>query len=84
MCIDLLRGWRDTKAAVLMFNRNTDFFAVLTKIKESVPEHPQYKRDLGALDETSFRYVFAQPNDVNRAPADQKTIGAGQAPKSAW
>jgi hypothetical protein len=85
-------SWRDTKAAVLVFNRNADFSAVLAKIKESVPQHPQYKRNLGAPGESTFRYVFAQPNDANReiiitvlafdiplTPADQKTIGAGQA-----
>jgi hypothetical protein len=59
-------SWRDTKAAVLIFNRNADFGAVLAKIGETVPTHPQFKRDLGRSGESSFRYVFAQPNDSNR------------------
>jgi hypothetical protein len=83
-------NWRDTKAAVVIFNRNADFTAVLAKIREVVPQHPQYKRDVGGVDETTFRYVFAQPNDANREtiltalafdiPKNPvKAIGAGQA-----
>jgi hypothetical protein len=59
-------SWRDTRAAVLVFNRNAEFSAVLTKIAESVPKHPNFKRDLGRSGESTFRYVFAQPNDANR------------------
>lgn len=59
-------SWRDTKAAVLVFNRNADFSAVLAKIRETVPKHPLFKRDLGASGESTFRYIFAQPNDSNR------------------
>ena len=86
-------SWRDTKTALLVFNRNAAFSAVLSKIAESVPTHPNFKRDLGKSGDTAFRYVFAQPNDSNRellltvlafdiptAPAGIKEIGAG-APK---
>jgi hypothetical protein len=59
-------SWRDTKAAVVVFNRKAGFSAVLAKIAELTPKHPQFKRDLGKPDESTFRYVFAQPNDVNR------------------
>jgi len=59
-------SWRDTKAAVLVFNRNADFSSVLAKIRETVPKHPFFKRDRGTSGETVFRYVFAQPNDSNR------------------
>ena len=84
-------SWRDTKTAVVMFSRNADFSAVLSKIEESVPNHPYFKRSLGKTGETTFRYVFSQPNDANReiiltvlafdvptAPADIKAIAAGQ------
>lgn len=54
-------SWRDTKVAVLVFNRNADFSGVLAKIREAVPQHPQYKRDVAVLDESTFRYVFAHP-----------------------
>lgn len=59
-------SWRDTKTAVIIFNRNADFTAVLSKIAEAVPTHTNFKRDLGKSDESTFRYVFAQPNDANR------------------
>jgi hypothetical protein len=59
-------SWRDTKAAVVVFNRNADFSAVLEKIAEAVPKHPNFKRDLGKQDESTFRYVFGQPVDANR------------------
>jgi hypothetical protein len=59
-------SWRDTKAAVVVFNRKAGFSAVLAKIAELTPKHPQFKRDLGKPDESTFRYVFAPPNDVNR------------------
>ena len=59
-------SWRDTKTAVIIFNRNADFTAVISKIAEAVPTHTNFKRDLGKSDESTFRYVFAQPNDANR------------------
>jgi hypothetical protein len=59
-------SWRDTKAAVLVFNRNADFSAVLSKIVEITPKHANFKRELGKSDESTFRYVFGQPKDANR------------------
>ena len=59
-------SWRDTKAAVLIFNRNANFSAVLEKIAEIAPKHKNFKRYLGKSDETTFRYVFGQSIDPNR------------------
>jgi hypothetical protein len=59
-------SWRDTKTAIVVFNRNADFSAVLAKIAEAAPRHPNFKRDIGKQDESTFRYVFAQLNDANR------------------
>jgi hypothetical protein len=59
-------SWRDTKAAVIIFNRNANFSSVLESIEEAAPKHKNYKRQTGKLDESSFRYVFHQPNDLNR------------------
>jgi hypothetical protein len=59
-------SWRDTKVSVLVFNRNADFSAVLETISTAVPKHPNFKRDLGRSDESTFRYIFAQPSDHNR------------------
>lgn len=67
--LDQLLGyscWRDTKVAVIIFNRNKDFSNVLKTIQDTVRAHPNYKRDLGARSETSFSYVFAHQDDPNR------------------
>jgi hypothetical protein len=59
-------SWRDTKTAVVVFNRNRDFSKVLAAIPEAVRAHPQYKRDLPGSTETVFRYQFANRDDRNR------------------
>jgi hypothetical protein len=59
-------SWRDTKAAIVVFNTKSNFSGILDKIAEAVPKHSNFKRDLGKSDESTFRYVFAQPNDPNR------------------
>jgi hypothetical protein len=67
--IDQLLGyssWRDTKTAVVVFNRNRDFSKVLVAIPETVHAHPQYKKDLPGSTETVFRYLFANRDDRNR------------------
>ena len=67
--IDQLLGyssWRDTKVAVILFNRNRDFSRVLEAITGQVRTHPNFKRDLGKISETVFRYVFAHKDDANR------------------
>lgn len=67
--IDQLLGyssWRDTKTAVVVFNRNRDFSKVLAAIPETVRSHPQFKRDLPGSTETTFRFQFANRDDKNR------------------
>ncbi|WP_421705323.1 hypothetical protein [Alloalcanivorax xenomutans] len=67
--IDQLLGyssWRDTKTAVVVFNRNRDFSKVLAAIPDAVRAHPQYKKDLPGSTETVFRYLFANRDDRNR------------------
>jgi hypothetical protein len=59
-------SWRDTKTAIVVFNRNRDFSKVLAAIPEAVRLHPQYKRDLPGSSESSFRYQFANRDDRNR------------------
>lgn len=59
-------SWRDTKVAVLLFNRRKDFSKVLEAIPETVKSHSCYKRDLGNKSETVFQYIFANRDDKNR------------------
>lgn len=59
-------SWRDTKVAVLVFNRNKDFSDVLAKVKEIAKAHPHCKRGPTIEGETRFRYVFGNASDHNR------------------
>lgn len=58
--------WRDTKVALIIFNRNRDFTRVLKSIDETMREHESYRRPLKSERETSFRYQFAHAEDSNR------------------
>jgi hypothetical protein len=67
--IDQLLGytsWRDTKAAILLFNRNKNLSAVLQKIPDTISGHPNFKRHRHYPSETGFRFVLAQQNDPSR------------------
>jgi hypothetical protein len=59
-------GWRDTKAAVIVFNRNKGFSAVLDQIRLGARAHPLYKSGPAEESETRFRYVFRQKDDPAR------------------
>jgi hypothetical protein len=58
--------WRDTKVAVIIFNRRKNFSSVLDAIPATVEAHQNCKRALGRNSETSFRYIFAHRDDPNR------------------
>ena len=59
-------SWRDTKVAILVFNKNRDFSNLLAKLRETASSHPLCKTGPKTEGETRFRYVFGQPNDTNR------------------
>jgi hypothetical protein len=58
--------WRDTKVAILVFNRNKDFTNVLNSIRETVPEHALFNKETAVLNESSWRYLFQHDDDNNR------------------
>ena len=67
--IDQLLGytsWRDTKAALLIFNRDTGMSTVLKKVPEAVQEHPNWKSNCDYDHETGFRYLFTHRDDPSR------------------
>lgn len=67
--IDQLLGyasWRDTKTAIIVFNRNKNFSDVLKKIHGKVVDHPNYLRTVEQVSETQIRYVFAHRDDAER------------------
>ena len=59
-------SWRDTKAAIILFNRNKDFSQVLAKIKEAMAARQHRKHGPKVESETRFRYVFGNPSDHSR------------------
>jgi hypothetical protein len=67
--IQQIRGylsWRDTKAAVILFVRNRDFSAVVNKIVPAVEAADGWKRTIGQVAETTFRFTFGHRDDSNR------------------
>lgn len=67
--IDQLLGyqsWRDTKTAILIFNRNRDTSKVLVEVKATAEAHLNYKRTLNWNHESGFRFMMHHPSDANR------------------
>jgi hypothetical protein len=67
--IDRLMGyatWRDGKTVLLVFNRGTDTFTVLSGIDMAVKAQSNCKRVVDWPHESGFRYVFHSNDDVNR------------------
>ncbi|WP_211841014.1 hypothetical protein [Roseinatronobacter monicus] len=58
--------WRDTKAAVVMFNRNIGFSGVVSTMREATKQHPHFISGPTRLDETSDQYVFSLAQDAER------------------
>lgn len=59
-------SWRDTKAAVVIFNRNVDFSGMLRAMEAAISKHPDLKRGPMKESETRYRCVFGNPTDPSR------------------
>lgn len=67
--IDQLLGytsWRDTKTAILVFNRNVEFSKVVSQISEAVKKHGNFKGQVEYKSETGFRFILHHNEDKNR------------------
>jgi hypothetical protein len=67
--IDQLLGyvtWRDTKTAIIVFNRNQATTPVVDTIKTTIEAHANYKRDAALEKPTRLRAVFGKPGDPAR------------------
>ena len=67
--IDQLLGyttWRDSKTAILVFNRGTDTSTVLSGIDATAKAHANFKRAVNWSHESGFRYVLHSRGDMNR------------------
>jgi hypothetical protein len=60
-------AWRDTKTAIIIFNRNKDTSAVVQQIPSLVKAHPNFKREVATYQhETAFRSVLHHQDDKNK------------------
>lgn len=59
-------SWRDTKTAILIFNRNKNLSEVLNKIPEVMKAHSNYISEESYSSETGFRFRYHQNNDKDR------------------
>ncbi len=64
--LKLYATWRDSKLAVLIFNRNKNFSSVIAKMKEVCEAHPQRVRTLPYDHESGARYIFRRKDDPER------------------
>jgi hypothetical protein len=58
--------WRDTKAAVLLFNKNRNFSQVLEQIEPTLRAHSRFVRFEGKKNETEYQFTISHPNDAAR------------------
>jgi hypothetical protein len=59
-------SWRDTKVALIIFNRRKNFSNVLQEIVPTVQKHPNYKRTIQIAGETRFRFILSHRDDPAR------------------
>ncbi len=67
--IDQLLGytsWRDTKTAIVLFNRTKNFSATLKKIPATVKAHANFRREVSSQSESQLRYIFTHKDDPDR------------------
>jgi len=58
--------WRDTKTAILVFNRQREFSKVLGQVEPTMRKHASFVRFDGVTRETQFRFVLSHPSDQTR------------------
>ena len=58
--------WRDTKVALMIFNRRKSLTKVLEAISPTIEKHPNFKRLIPIDGETRFRFVLGHSDDHAR------------------
>jgi hypothetical protein len=59
-------SWRDTKTAILIFNRNKNLSGVLAAIKDAMGKYAHVKRGPKVEGDTRLRYILGIPGDHER------------------
>jgi len=58
--------WRDSKLAIIVFNRRGNFSSVVNKMKEAIAGHSQCLREIPVDSETGYRFEFRRQDDPDR------------------
>lgn len=58
--------WRDTKTALVVFNRNRNVSQVIAKVPPTISRHPEFKRQLQTTLEGAYRCILSHRDDPNR------------------
>lgn len=58
--------WRDSKLALIVFNRGVEFTHTIKTMKETVKAHPQCVKELNYPHESGARYEFRRHDDVDK------------------
>ena len=59
-------SWRDTKIAIIIFNKKKNFSEVLQKIESAIPNHKNYKKRVQKENASNLKYLFHHNDDKNR------------------
>jgi hypothetical protein len=59
-------SWRDTKTALVVFNRRRDFTKVVASAVETVRAHPNCRQGMKEEGPTRFRFTFKNKSDDDR------------------
>jgi hypothetical protein len=59
-------SWRDTKCALLVFNKTRDSVAVSQKMHEGMEAHPAYRKTVSYDPHGDARYIFVKESDPGR------------------
>jgi hypothetical protein len=59
-------SWRDTKTAIVIFNRNKDFSKMLEKIVPAAHSHKNFVNQVQYSHASGYRFIFSNPNDIQR------------------
>lgn len=59
-------AWRDTKTAILIFNRGTKMSTVLKSVESETAKHENFKRQVDWKHDSGYRYAFHHNGDANR------------------
>ena len=50
--------WRDSKTALLVFNKDTNMQTVVDSIQDTIPNHPNFVKYVNQRDKGWYDYVF--------------------------